>query len=124
VPVESYQRLQPALVTVGEKLVLFGGSEYDGNDDWRVLNDLHLCWTHTNTWVQVNNVARQAPPLSDTYDHYGSHATVIGCSMYVFGGFATSGETDTRSTGLFRYEVEAEGPDDAGHLVLASAPPD
>jgi len=105
----------PALVAVGEKLVLFGGSVSSEGEccDWHVLNNLHLYSTHTNTWVQVNNAMGQVPPLSDPdrYDHYGSRATVIGGSMYVFGGFATSVQTNTQSAGLFRYEVETEGLD-------------
>ena len=106
-------RENPVLVTVGTKLVFFGGSAGDGViSDRREFNDLYLYRPHEIAWAQVSDTAGQAPLLSDHVDHSGSRATVIGCSMYVFGGFATSGETDKYSTGLFRYDVESEGPNE------------
>ena len=105
-------RRRPAFVTVDEKLVRCGGSApMTGNQDWRIHNDLQIYRPSTNTWDTVPDAAGQAPLVSSSNDWAGSHATAIGCSMYVFGRFAKGDEKYT-TLGLFQYEVEAEGPTD------------
>ena len=113
------------LVTVGQKLVLFGGMASGKEDfDWTWVNDLFFFQPRTNEWVGVKNTGQ----MPSGRGRFGN-AAVVGCSIYIFGGFFQIQQMGTRHLlqgpfeafdDLFRYQVAPEAGEDENCALCAS----
>lgn len=72
-------------VVVGARMVVFGGTWVDEEDNSRYLNDVHVFDTARNWWSQPDVLG--TPPL----EREGHTASVVGRNMLVFGGAGLDG---------------------------------
>lgn len=67
-------------VVIGRRMIVFGGTWVDEDDQSRYLNDVHVLDAARNWWSQPDTLG--APPI----EREGHTASAVGRLMYVFGG--------------------------------------